>query len=89
MSDTTMRIVLIRWNDSSHWGIKQVRLDDDELQSMCRPVQMQTVGWLIHENDAGYLVAQEHQDADLIPTAREIVFIPRAGATVHELKEST
>jgi hypothetical protein len=84
------RPVLIRWGDSSHWGMRQVRLDaHDELVKMCRPVQMQTVGWLITESIDGYLVAQEFQDADHIPTAREMVFIPKAGAVVTDLVERT
>lgn len=69
------RMVSILWND--HKGIDYlVGLVEDELMPLMRPMEVTSVGWLVAEDDDGYLLAEEvHRDGEDPVQVRDLTFI--------------
>lgn len=72
------RMVVIVWADSK--SIEDLTgLVDDEILPLLRPAIVKSVGWLVAENDEGYLIAEEiHSDMEDPPQARDMTFILKA-----------
>lgn len=67
-------LVLVTWNDA--WGNSHEDIAPSDALFEHRPMEMQTVGWLVHQDEAGVsLFTERKKTAD---SYRGRTFIPRA-----------
>lgn len=76
MATFSKHLVLVEWNDA--WGDTDGFATMHGIQQTHHPMQVQTIGWLLQDDEVGVSLANEQSIADGTPTYRGRTFIPRA-----------
>ena len=69
-------LVLVSWDDA--WGDTDGFATLHGIQQTHHPMLVQTLGWLLQDDEMGISLANEQSTADGQPTYRGRTFIPRA-----------
>lgn len=79
------RLVLIKWNDA--WGDQDNFASSHSIAMSHRPMSVETLGWLIHEDETGLSVVNERSVEEGNDVYRGRTFVPRA--MVHSVTDFT
>lgn len=70
------RLVLVEWDDA--WQDQENFTSAHGISLSHHPMKVQTLGWLVHEDDTGISIVNERNNEDGAEVYRGRTFIPRA-----------